>query len=127
MGPIREFLSQSGINEQGWRVLRVLGERGPLELSMLAKEACLLLPSLTRIARNMEAEGLITRQTPPEDRRKAVVTITAKGTDLIARHAGESAAYFQRLEAEFGTERLETLLDLLEGLQSLDLRHKQVD
>lgn len=125
MGPIREFLAQSGINEQGWRVLRVLDERGPLELSILAQEACLLLPSLTRIARNMEAEGLITRQTPPEDRRKAVITLAPKGQEILNRHAEESAAYFRRLQAEFGVERLEDLLDLLEHLQSLDLRNRQ--
>jgi homoprotocatechuate degradation regulator HpaR len=125
MGPIREFLAQSGINEQGWRVLRVLDERGPLELSILAQEACLLLPSLTRIARNMETEGLITRETPPEDRRKAVVTLAPKGRAIIDRHAGESAAYFARLQSEFGAERLEELLDLLEQLQRLDLRPRR--
>lgn len=125
MGPIREFLAASGINEQGWRVLRVLDERGPQELSALAHEACLLLPSLTRIARNMEAEGLISRQTPPEDRRKSVVTLAPKGKDLLARHATDSAAYFARLQSEFGAERLEELLDLLEQLQSLDLRNRQ--
>jgi len=122
MGPIREFLAQSGLNEQAWRVLRVLDERGALELSVLAQEACLLLPSLTRIARKMEAEGLITRETPPEDRRKAIIRIAPRGEQIIARHAADSAAFFARLQAEFGTERLETLLDLLEQLQALDLR-----
>jgi homoprotocatechuate degradation regulator HpaR len=79
MGPIREMLSQSDINEQKWRVLRVLDERGPCELTQVAKDACLLLPSLTRIIRAMEEEGLASRSTDEVDRRKTIATITDAG------------------------------------------------
>lgn len=122
MGPIREMLAASGVNEQKWRVLRVLQEQGPLELSQVAEAACLLLSSLTRMVRPMEEEGLIARHTPPEDRRKTVIRITAAGEALIHRHAAESAAIFARIEAEFGAARLEALLDLLESLQKIDPR-----
>lgn len=122
MGPIREMLSRSGVNEQKWRVLRVLDERGPMELTPLSQEACLLLPSLTRMVRPMADEGLIRREVPAEDRRKVIVAITPAGQDLIRTHAGESAAIFARIEQDFGRERLETLLDLLEDLQRLETR-----
>ncbi|PLL12154.1 homoprotocatechuate degradation operon regulator HpaR [Tabrizicola sp. TH137] len=122
MGPIREMLAASGVNEQKWRVLRVLQEQGPLELSQVAEAACLLLSSLTRMVRPMEEEGLIARHTPPEDRRKTVIRITEAGEALIHRHAAESAAIFARIEAEFGAARLEALLDLLESLQKIDPR-----
>jgi homoprotocatechuate degradation regulator HpaR len=121
MGPIREMLSQSDINEQKWRVLRVLDERGPCELTQVAKDACLLLPSLTRIIRAMEEEGLATRATDPEDRRKTIASITDVGRALIVAHMAESNAIFARLERDFGHEKLEELLDLLDELQTLDL------
>jgi homoprotocatechuate degradation regulator HpaR len=121
MGPIREMLSQSDINEQKWRVLRVLDERGPTELTQVAKDACLLLPSLTRIIRAMEEEGLATRATDPEDRRKTIASITDAGRALIVAHMAESNAIFARLERDFGHEKLEELLDLLDELQTLDL------
>jgi homoprotocatechuate degradation regulator HpaR len=121
MGPIREMLSQSDINEQKWRVLRVLDERGPTELTQVAKDACLLLPSLTRIIRAMEEEGLATRATDPEDRRKTIASITDVGRALIVAHMAESNAIFARLERDFGHEKLEELLDLLDELQTLDL------
>ena len=121
MGPLREMLSQSDINEQKWRVLRVLDERGPCELTQVAKDACLLLPSLTRIIRAMEEEGLATRATDPEDRRKSIATITDAGRALIVAHMAESNAIFARLERDFGQEKLEQLLDLLDELQALDL------
>lgn len=121
MGPIREMLSQSDINEQKWRVLRVLDERGPTELTLVAKEACLLLPSLTRIIRAMEEEGLATRRTDEGDRRKSIATITDAGRALIVAHMAESNAIFARLERDFGRDKLEQLLDLLDELQTLDL------
>lgn len=127
MGPIRDMLSNSGVNEQKWRVLRVLQEKGPQELSQVATEAVLLLSSLTRMVGPMVEEGLISRTTPPEDRRKTVVAITAAGLDLVNAHAGQSAAILGRIEAEFGHDRLEQLLDLLEDLQRLDLRASAAD
>lgn len=120
MGPIREMLATSGVNEQKWRVLRVLQESGPMELTHLAGEACLLLPSLTRMVRPMEDEGLVSRSTPPEDRRKVVVAITEGGEALVRAHAAESRALIEDIERRFGRERMEALLDLLEDLRRLD-------
>lgn len=121
MAPIRDMLAHSGVNEQKWRVLRVLAERGPTELTLVAKDACLLLPSLTRIIRAMEEEGLATRVTDSGDRRKTIASITDAGRALIHAHMAESNAIFARLEQDFGRDRLETLLDLLDDLQRLDL------
>lgn len=121
MGPIREMLSQSDINEQKWRVLRVLDERGPTELTLVAKDACLLLPSLTRIIRAMEEEGLATRASDEGDRRKSIASITDAGRALILAHMAESNAIFARLERDFGRDKVEQLLDLLDELQTLDL------
>ena len=59
MGPLRDMLSTSGVNEQKWRVLRVLQEKGPLELSQVAAEAVLLLSSLTRMVGPMVDEPLL--------------------------------------------------------------------
>ena len=119
MGPIREMLAQSGINEQKWRVLRVLDEEGPMEQTALAARACLLLSSLTRILKTMEGEGLLTRASDPGDRRKSIVTVTGKGRALILEHLPEAEAIFAALTARYGPERMEELLDLLQELHGL--------
>jgi homoprotocatechuate degradation regulator HpaR len=125
MGPIRDMLASSGVNEQKWRVLRVVQEKGPLELSQVADEACLLLSSLTRMVRPMEREGLIRRSTPPEDRRKVVIAISPAGEALVRAHMAESQALLARIEQDFGPERLEHLLDLLQDLQALHPRQSR--
>jgi homoprotocatechuate degradation regulator HpaR len=121
MEPVRDMLSRSQISEQKWRVLRVVAESGPMEQTAIAKAACLLLPSLTRITHAMETDGLLLRAPGTKDRRKSIVTITDKGLALIREHAAESNAIFARLEAEFGKDQMENLLDLLEKLQATRL------
>lgn len=116
MAPIRVMLSQSGISEQKWRVIRVLEEAGPMEQTALAKEACLLLPSLTRMLQSMEEEGLLTRAPDEQDRRKSIVQITRAGRKVLSDHAASSAAIAAELEARYGADKLETLLDMLDDL-----------
>ena len=121
MGPIRDMLQKSGISEQQWRVLRVLDEMGEVEQSAIAAAACLQLPSLTRMLRTMEGEGLIERRTEHADRRRTLVSITGKGRALILDHLPDNAAIFARLEARFGASNMKQLLDLLEELRRIDL------
>ncbi|MFT6022342.1 MAG: homoprotocatechuate degradation regulator HpaR [Ascidiaceihabitans sp.] len=121
MEPVREMLSRSQISEQKWRILRVVEEIGPVEQTVIAKRACLLLPSLTRLMHAMETDGLLTRVPSTTDRRKSIVSITDSGRALIDEHSTESVALFDRIEQQFGSQRLEDLLDLLEELQDLNL------
>lgn len=120
MAPLREMLAETGINEQKWRVLRVVDEIGPAEQTQIAAAACLRLPSLTRILAAMEKDRLIARQTDAQDRRKTIVTLRPEGQDLIARHAARSNAIMAGIEARIGPDRIEDLLDLLEDLTRLD-------
>ena len=123
MGPVREMLAKSGVNEQKWRVLRVLDEAGPLDQSLLAERACLQLPSLTRILHAMQDQGLVSRTTDTADRRRSIVTISEAGSAILADHADEASKIFARLEAAYGPERMETLLDMLEDLNRADQGH----
>ncbi len=121
MEPIRDMLAKSQISEQKWRILRVVDERGPVEQTAIAKDACLLLPSLTRLIAAMEQDQLIHRSPDPKDKRRSMVRIADKGRALIDTHAPESQDIFTRLENQFGHKDLEHLLDLLEKLQDVKL------
>lgn len=66
MGPIRQRRAAADVREGTWRVLRVVQEGGPMDLTALADLACLRLPSQTRMVRPMLRDGLIAR--PPRPR-----------------------------------------------------------
>ncbi|QDC11630.1 homoprotocatechuate degradation operon regulator HpaR [Oceanicola sp. D3] len=116
MAPLRGMLASTGVTEQQWRVLRVLDENRRMEPKELAHQACLLLPSLTRIMQSLEERGYITREKDPHDGRKLRLAITEEGRALIARHMGESNRIFSELEQAFGQEKVDALLDLLNDL-----------
>lgn len=127
MGPIRSMLADSPLNEQKWRVMRVVNEGGPMEQTAIARAACLLLPSLTRILQSLEADGYMSREVHSVDRRKTVVSLTDKGRELIEQYADQSHAILDQLEGSLGPEKLETLLALLDDLQQLHLETEEDD
>lgn len=113
MAPIRDMLSDSGITEQQWRVLRVLAENGPLDASTLADRASLLFPSLTRIATKMREKGLITQTRDEVDRRRHFIEITDAGQTIIDTCLPQAAQIVADTRAALGDENYEALLDLL--------------
>ena len=116
--PIREMLSETGLSEQQWRVLRVLAEQGEMDSHSLAKQACLLFPSLTRMAAAMNAKGLITQTRDPQDRRRQLIAIAPAGLDIINSHADSASEIVKGFRHKIGDQDYEMLLDLLGRLSA---------
>lgn len=113
MIPIREMLAETGLTEQQWRVLRVLSQYGPQDVTAISERASLLLPSLTRILRTMDSKGLTQRMTDPEDGRRQRVEITEAGQGILDQYKDESMRIVQGFRDRLGDARYEQLLDLL--------------
>lgn len=113
MLPIRNMLSESGITEQQWRVLRVLSEHGVTDTKTLADRSSLLFPSLTRIAAKLRTKGLITQTRDEQDRRRQFIKITADGQKIIDQHAADATQIANSFKTTLGIENYESLLDLL--------------
>jgi len=116
--PFRQQLDKIGLTVQQWRVIRVLAEGTPQTASGLAEKCVLMPPSLSRILKALTERGLIERVEDADARRRRV-QITAKGMQAYDAHAGRAAAIYERLEAGFGGEKMELLLDLLTELRAV--------
>lgn len=116
MGRFRPLLEAEDINEQQWRVLRVLAEAGPLDATDLAARANILAPSLTRMIRAMTDRGLIRRGADDQDRRRTILELAPAGEALITAISPHSVQVYHDLEAAFGTEKMRRLLRLLNDL-----------
>lgn len=123
MGPIRHMLTDVGVTEQQWRVLRVLDEHGATDATDIAKSACLLMPSLTRILQVLESKEHCTRRPHPTDRRRTLVEITETGRDLIRENVPKANKIFKEMEGHFGRDKMEALLDLLNELVEAEEAH----
>lgn len=113
MAPIREMLSETGITEQQWRVLRVLKEHGPMDSTTLADRASLLFPSLTRITQTMRKKGLLTQTRDEHDRRRQMIEITPAGVTIIDDNMDQASQIVAQFKATLGEAQYEQLLDLL--------------
>ena len=117
MAPIRDILRASGLTEQQWRVLRILSEFGPQDLTQIARQACLLMPSLSRIIRNLAQNGLVIRASDAKDRRRQTVVISPAGQQLIDDNLLQATQIAANYQDQLGAERYELLLDLLTELE----------
>ncbi len=128
MAHVRPSLREHGLSDQQWRVLRVLGEHGTVEIGRVAREAFILGPSLTGVLARMEHGGLIRRERDPLDQRRTVVEATARGLALVARLSHAVQAHYQRLEETLGKRKLAQLYSLLDELIELEhpaMPHRQ--
>lgn len=119
MSRFRPLLDAEGINEQQWRVIRVLAEAGPLDATQVAARANILAPSLTRMIRALTERGLISKSGDAEDRRRLVLAITPAAEALIRQVSPHSLAVYAALERDFGPERMAALLTLLNDLAEI--------
>jgi homoprotocatechuate degradation regulator HpaR len=116
MTRFRPLLASHGVTEQQWRVIRVLAESGPLDATQLSARCCILRPSMTLILRTLEGRKLVSRKRNANDARRLIIDATPKAMALIQEVAPQSNQIYQTLESEFGTKRLEQLVDILEEL-----------
>ena len=119
MSRFRPMLAQHDINEQQWRVIRVLAEAEQLDATEVASRANILAPSLTRMIKNMTDRGLIQRAKDKSDGRRVMLSIAPKGLALLNLVSPHSATVYAKLEAEFGSEQTEILIDMLIALAEL--------
>ncbi len=119
MSHFRPILAAHDVTEQQWRVIRVLAEAGMLDASEVAEKAFILAPSLTRMIRSLEERGFITKHKDKADGRRVLLQIAPAGRAVIEEVMPESLKAYAGIDACFGAERVEKLLDMLEELASL--------
>lgn len=106
-------LREHDLSAQQWRVLRALDESHDRDASEIADECAILMPSLSRILRNLENRKLIRRKNCSEDQRRSLISITAKGHSLVDRIAPISEQRYEEIANRFGEKNLTELYDKL--------------
>lgn len=113
MAHFRPLLQERHVTEQQWRVLRCLYPDLSPEAAQLAKQAAVLPPSLTRIIRTLEAEGLVETIRRQQDRRRVRIRLTDAGRAFLDEALPESRRIYRVLRAGVGAVKMDYLYDLL--------------
>ena len=119
MRHFRPALRRHGMTEQQWRVLRALMTRPGMEVSELAEATFLLGPSVSRILRDLEGLGLITRRLDKADQRRSIIALSPEGEALIERVSPQSEAIYAEITRRFGAQKLAELQAMLRDLESV--------
>ena len=113
MRGFRRLLRKHGLNEQEWRIMRALMEAQELEIGELADRVFILKPSATRTVKNLEGRGIVGRNRPTSDQRRAVISLTPKGRALFDELAPHSEREYSRITQRIGRRDMDELYLLL--------------
>lgn len=119
MAFFRPLLNAHDLTEQQWRVIRILKQHGELENYQLAELACILKPSMTGVLGRLERDGLVRRQKAAQDQRRVFVSLTEGGEACFASMKEGMEANYQKIQAQFGEEKLQQLMGLLNDLKRI--------
>lgn len=116
MDRFRPIFNAEGLTDAQWRVLRALMEHSPIDAGRLAKLVTLRMPSVSRILRDLEERGLLTKERSEADKRLIDVTITEAGRALFTRTAPRSELRYKQIEMALGPEAYRRLMEDLDRL-----------
>ncbi len=109
----RPMLNDIGVTDQQWRIIRLLAEHGIMDFQDLAKQACILRPSLTGILTRLEKLSYVVRLKPSNDQRRVFLKLTNEGEHLYENLCKAIDARYKKLEEQFTHEKLQLLGQLL--------------
>jgi DNA-binding MarR family transcriptional regulator len=110
-------LKPRGMDQPRWRVLMILHEHNPAAMGLIAELAVMKLPTLLKVVRRMEAEGLVRTGARLSDQRVTEVSITARGRKSLSLVRKVAAQVYEEVTAGLSSEDIETLNALLHNLE----------
>jgi DNA-binding MarR family transcriptional regulator len=99
-------------------LLRTLGG-GPRRITELAELEGLAQPTTTILIKQLEQQGLVTRERQPDDGRVVLVNLTNAGSVALADFRARTSAVLGAYLAEISDEQVEALATATETLEHL--------
>lgn len=127
-GPRFVSWMKAGIRDDGvslgrLRLLRSLDQDGPQIMASLRRHLRVTARNVTQLVEGLEADGLVTREPHPHDRRASLIALTERGRDrcheAFRAHVERTATLFEQLDVADQEHLLKTLKRLTDELESL--------
>jgi len=109
-------LAETGIDDTDFRILEALLNKGPLPVNTIGPKVFLTPGSISAAIDRLLARGLVSRVESPQDRRVRIVSLTAKGQELIAPVFRKHAAEIRKVFADASPKELRTLETILKKI-----------
>ncbi|MDZ7668731.1 MAG: MarR family transcriptional regulator [Gammaproteobacteria bacterium] len=113
-----EYLKHTGMSGREWRVLGMIGLRGPLSAAETAELTGMDRATITRSVDRLETQGYVQRESDARDRRRLVLQVTPRGRrkcDQIIPLMREDGAEYDALLSAREKKLLFDIIDRLEA------------
>lgn len=111
--------AHTGLSPSQLSALAAVERHGPVTLGALADVEQVAPPSVTRVVAKLEADGFLTRQPDPADRRVTRVVVTSKGRNLLGASRRRKTTWLTTRLDKLGPRERARLADALDTLDAL--------
>lgn len=111
-----QAIESLGLTPSRTHLLWELGQRGPVPQRVLAEALKVTPRAVTGLVDALVADGLVTREPHPRDRRAALVTFTPQGAKLVAQLKRDHKALARALFAPMSGRELDSFARGLGGV-----------
>ena len=108
--------AELGLTPARTHLLWELGRRGPVPQRVLAEALKVTARAVTGLVDALVAQGLVTREAHPTDRRATLVTLTPRGETLVAKLERDHKRLARALFASMSPRELESFSHGLAGV-----------
>lgn len=115
----RLYEARFGISMLEWRIMAVLGPDAPLSASDVCERTRMDKVQVSRAVARLLEKGLVSRKIAPDDRRRSVLSLSARGRSVYGEIAPMTAEWEARLLAHLDDAEIEALDRTLSKLQSI--------
>jgi DNA-binding MarR family transcriptional regulator len=105
-----------GLTQARTHLLWELGQRGPVPQRVLAQSLKVTARAITGLVDALEAQGLVTREAHPTDRRATLVTLTPEGQTVVAQLKRDHKKLARALFASMPRDEFESFANGLTGV-----------
>src|SRR5207253_7197751 len=102
-------LEETGIDDTDFRILEALLNKGPLPVNTIGPKVNLTPGSISIAVDRLLDRGLVSRVESHQDRRVRVVSLTAKGKELIAPAFRKHAVEIRKMFADASPKEVRSL------------------
>ena len=107
-----------GMSQLRRQLLILLSELGEVSHAALQQHLAVDGATITRLVKQFESEGVLSRRLDPQDNRYTLVSLTGSGQQTVAGLSAAHRLFQARLLADIPKEEQETALRVLERLRA---------
>ncbi|MET3290201.1 MarR family transcriptional regulator [Brevibacillus fluminis] len=113
-----KFERCTGISSTRLAILQTLCESNVINQSQLQKHINIDSAAITRHLKQLEADGMVTRQRNPHDNRETFVRLSDEGHNRIEGYKNEKRNFIQQILDGFSEGETQVLADFLQRMQN---------